>query len=177
MLGAWVREAHGRRAVREILELVDVAALERLVRPRVELGRPGRRGRIDTEIAKKGQTMGQEAAADDQHALVAQWPEPAPDVVEPLRIEARHRYLQHGNLCIRVHDGKRDIGPVVQSPIGLIDDRLVGDELADLRRQLGRAWRSVLRTVVALGESPEVIGQWGTGSGRADRERRVLPVR
>src|SRR5207253_2676840 len=74
VLGARMRVADGGRAVHEVGQFVDVTAVERLVRPGVELRRPCRGWCVEPEISQEGQPVGQEAAADDEHALVSQWP-------------------------------------------------------------------------------------------------------
>ncbi len=73
-----MRVSHRWRAVREIGEFVEIAMFEGLVRPGIELRGPGWRGCVEAKIAKEGQPMRQESAANDEHALVAQRPERRP---------------------------------------------------------------------------------------------------
>src|SRR3982074_952221 len=64
---------------------------------------------------------------------------------------------------------------MVESMVGLLRDRLVGEKAANVGCQLGCPRRPILRLVVALGKTPEVIDQGRSGPGRADRERRIFP--
>src|SRR6267143_1277243 len=52
--------------------------LQGLMRPGVELGRPGRGRGFDPEVAEKGQTVREEATADDEYTLVPERAQPLP---------------------------------------------------------------------------------------------------
>ena len=57
---------------------VDVAGVEGVRHPAVEVRRPRRRRSVHAEVAQVGQTVREESAAEDEHALVAQWRKPPP---------------------------------------------------------------------------------------------------
>ena len=73
VLGVRVAPAGG---LRENGRFVDVALFERRGRPGVELARPGRRRRVDAEVAQERQAVREKATADQEHAFVAQRREP-----------------------------------------------------------------------------------------------------
>ena len=63
---------HARGLVAVVGQGVHVAAGQRLAGPGVEVRGPAGRGRVDPELGQERQPVGEEAGADDQHALVAQ---------------------------------------------------------------------------------------------------------
>ena len=97
---------------------------------------------------------------------------------QPLRVQRRHRDLQHRDVGVRIHHGQRDVRAVVEPAVRVMGDGLVvGHQRLDPGGQLRRARRVIGDVVVVLREAPEVVGQWGFGGGGADRQRRSLPVR
>ena len=106
-------------------------ASQRPVAPVVELRRPA--GHPAARVPQGGQVVGEEAAADDQHALVAQRGELAPDVHQLLRVERRHGDLEYGDVGVREHLHQRDVRPVVEAPVRDVLDGRTGaaQQLAD----------------------------------------------
>src|SRR5439155_632892 len=176
VLGSGMRVADRRGAVDKVGQLVDIAVFEGFVRPGVEFGRPRRRRRVQAKVAEKRQTVGQEAAADHQHALVAKRAQPAADFEELLGIEARHRDLEHRHVGSRIHHGERHVGAVVKPAIGLFGNRLIGKQAPNVGGQLRRARRWISCLVIALGKATEVIDERRAGARRADRQWGVFPV-
>ena len=178
MLHGRVRVGHPGRLLAEGEQRIDVAAVERLGRPLVEVDRPLRRPGLAHEVlVDERQPMGQEAAPDDQHALVAQRREPATDLEQVPRVEVRHRHLEDRDIGVGVHRLERHPRAVVEAPRLAVEHGLVdGHETADLRRQVGRAGCVVGHLVEPLREPVEVVDQ-RDATGRTDRHRRRLPVR
>lgn len=88
---------HPGSLVAEGEQLVEVAAIERLARPAVELLRPFGGHRLAQEgVVDERQPVGQEPAADDEHAFVAHRREASADLEEMLPIEVGHRHLRTG---------------------------------------------------------------------------------
>src|SRR2546421_316173 len=127
----------------EVEQRVAAARLERPAAPVVELGHD--RGHDAVVAGDRAQVMGEEAAADDEHALVPQRRQLAADLHEPDRVQARHRDLEHGHVRGRVHLHQRDVRAVVKAPAGDVEHRggRGAQQLADLRGQSGRAGRLV----------------------------------
>ena len=129
----------------EVDQLVDVAARAAPRRP-TRRTPPTSAGGAPAAVAEvhERQAVGEEPGPDDQHALVAQRGEPAAELEQPLRVERRHRDLQHRDVRVRVHHRQRDVRAVVEAASRLLGDLLVvGHQRADARGQLGRAGRVV----------------------------------
>ena len=107
------------------------------------------------------QAVGQEAAAHDQHALVAQRRQPPADLEQVLRIEVGHRHLEDRDVGVRVHRLERHPRAVVEAAVSAAraPARSSGIRRAHLRGELGRARRVVGHPVVVLGEAVEVVDQ------------------
>src|SRR5438270_14095347 len=101
--------------------------------------------------------MGQKAAADHQHALVAKWAKTPADLEELLGIEAWHRDLQHRDIGIRIHHRERYVGAMVKPALGLLGNQLIGKEPTHVGGEFRRAGRGIARSVVPLREATEVI--------------------
>ncbi len=168
---------HSRRAP-EVGEGVDVAALQRVCAPGVEVGRPARDRVVLHHVrAQEGQAVGHVAGADDEDALLAQGPEPAAEVHQPLRAVRRHAQLQDGDVRVRVHHLERHPGAVVEAAAGVLVDRLgVGHERGDAGGEGPGVGCRVGHLVVVLSEAAEVVDQGSAGTGRGEAQRRGLPV-
>ena len=171
-----VRVGHARRLGPVVGQRVDVAAAHRVGGPGVEVGRPAGSGGVDAELGEERQAVGEEAGADDQHALVAQRPQPLAQLEEAGRVGRRERHLEHRDVAGGVHDLERDPGAVVQAAAGVLVHRLAGrhhrrDPLRE-RRGVGGLVRHL---VVPRGEAAEVVDQ--RGAVGAEHHRRRLPVR
>ncbi len=176
MLGARVGEAARRGLGLEVQQGVDVGRFQSLAAPGVELRRPGRHAR--SGVPQRGQVVGEEAAADDQHALVAQGRQLAADVHQAARVQRRHGDLQDRYVGFRVHLHERDVRAVVEAAVRDVLDRGAGglQECPYRGGQRGGAGGTVADAVVVLGKAPEVVHQ-RYGLGGAEGERGLLPVR
>ena len=143
-----------------VRERVDVAPRERVGGPGVELRRPAGRGRVDAPLGEERQAVGEEAGADDQHALVAQRPQPLAELEQALRVLGGQRHLQHRDVGLGVHDLQRHPGAVVEAAAGVLVDRLgVGHQ----RRRRARA---------SAEASGRLVGHPVVLRGRTRRSRR-----
>ena len=177
MLDGRVRVWHPRRLLPEREELVDVAPIQGLGRPLVEVDRPLRGAGLAHEVlVDEWQPVGEEAAPDDQHALVAQRRQAPPDFEEVPRVEVRHRQLEDRDVRVGVHRLERHPRPVVESAHLPVEDRFVsGHQALDGRGELGGG-RGVVRELVVLRrEAVEVVDQRDPVR-RAQGHRRGLPV-
>ena len=96
VLGTRVGQPARRGLVLEVEQRVDVLRVQRPVAPVVELRRPA--GVAAARVPQRGEVVGEEAAADDQYALVAQRRELAADLHQLLRVERRHGDLEDGDV-------------------------------------------------------------------------------
>src|SRR5690606_9694484 len=173
VLGARVGELARRRLAGEVEQRVDVARVQRLLPPGVELGRPGG----DAALPERGQVVGEEAGSDDQDALVAQRRQAAPDLHQLHGVEGRHGDLEDRDVSLGVHLDERDVRAVVEPAVGHVRHGHPGgaQQLADRLGQRRGAGGAVRHLVVVLGEAPEVVDE-GDGLGRAEGEGGLLPV-
>src|SRR5690606_24670471 len=173
VLGARVGELARRRLAGEVEQRVDVARVQRLLPPGVELGRPGG----DAALPERGQVVGEEAGSDDQDALGAQRRQAAPDLHQFHGVEGRHGDLEDRDVGLGVHLDERDVRAVVEPAVGHVRHGHPGgaQQLADRLGQRRGAGGAVRHLVVVLGEAPEVVDE-GDGLGRAEGEGGLLPV-
>src|SRR5437762_5434936 len=177
VVGGRMRDARGRRLVLEIDQRVDLAFADGLVRPCVELGRPGRRRLLAHPETCEPQVVRHEATADDEHALLTKRRESTADLEERDRVEARHRDLEHRYVSVRVHLDKGHVRAVIETALRLLADRdrPAGEELADTGGERWRARRRVTHAVVALGKPVEVVDERDRLRG-TDRQGSGFPV-
>src|SRR6267143_6412077 len=98
--------------------------LQGLMRPGVELGRPGRGRGFDPEVAEKGQTVREEATADDEYTLVPERAQPPANLEELLWVEAGHRDLQHRDVRGGIHHRQGHVRAVVEAALRLVGNML-----------------------------------------------------
>ena len=92
---------------------------------------PGQSGRVEER-----QAVGHEAGADDEHALLAQGPQPRAQGEQPVGVVGGHAQLQHRDVGLGVHDLQRHPGAVVEAAAAVLVHRLgVGQQ----RRRPGAA--------------------------------------
>src|SRR5688500_12634433 len=152
-----VGEARGgcARPIHEALRAFRGLGSQRFVEPGIEClrGRPGGR-------AHHPQVMPRQAAAHDQHALLAQGPQRAPDRQVLGRIVAAlQRDLHHRHVGTRVHRREGREGAVVVAALG-IERRGNAGRLEQLLHALGhfrRARRTVLDRIGVLREAGVVV--------------------
>ena len=121
--------------------------------------------------------MGEEAGADDQHALVAQLAQPAAEGQQLVGVLGRQRHLQHRDVGLGIHDLQRHPGAVVEPTGGVLVHPLgVRHHRDDPLGERGRGGGLVGHPVEPLGEPAEVVDQLDAGPGRGEGERRGLPV-
>jgi len=89
------------------------------------------------------QAVGHEAAAHDQHALVAQGRKPLADLEQMRRLQIRHRDLEDWDVGIGIHRNERHVRAVVQATVRPLRHLLAGRHQGfDLRGQIGGAGES-----------------------------------
>ena len=88
--------------------------------------------------------MGQEARADDQHALLAQRAQPLAELHQAVRVVGGQRHLQHRDVGLGVHDLQRHPRAVVEPARDVLVDGLAAR--ASSPRRAGPApWRRASR--------------------------------
>ena len=166
--------ARGARPVEQGLAACRGGGIDDVAgQPVVELARRSGAGR-----AEQPEVVEREAAADDEHAFVAQRGECTSDGEVLRRVVAMaQRELQDRDLCVGVHDVERCEHAVVVATRGIRAHRDAGavEQLADACRHLGRSGRGVLDPVGEVGEAAVVVEHRGV-RGALDGELGRLPV-
>ena len=177
VLDGRVGVGHARRLRPVRRQLGHVSAGECLGGPAVEVDRPAGGLGLDAELLEERQAVGQEAGADDQHALVAQLAQAAAEGEQLVGVLGRQRHLQDRDVGLGIHDLQRDPGAVVEPargvlvhPLGVRHHR--GDPLGEVVGRRGL----VGHPVVPLREPAEVVDQADARAGGGERQGRGLPV-
>ena len=164
-----MRVRHARRPP-EGGQRVDVAAGQRLGRPRRRSPTTSRAPRSGSISGDERQPVGHEAGADDQHALLAQRPQPARR--GPAAAPGRGSGMlscSTGTSAQRVHDLQRHPGAVVEAAAGVLVHRLgVRHQRGDLGGRARRrpAWRRSSRS--SAGAKPPKSYTSGVPAAGAD---------
>ena len=175
MLGAVDRDLRVRPERAPVDQWVMVAGQDQGLGRLIEAVRPFR-GLGPAEVGR-AQVVDDVAAAQDQHALVAQGGQALAGFVVPaVGLAAIDAELDDRHVGVRIHRPQHAPGAMVQAARRVLDHDIGRQELADPRRQGRIAGRAVLDVEQRLREAAEIVDRLRRRPGADRRGAARLPV-